>query len=77
MYNDYFVVITETHFGVFESITPYTLPNNFPNILSYITKVSGSDLKNFLVDNIGVNLLINKKFQIPFSIGCLYSRKPT
>lgn len=77
MYSDYFVMITDDFFGVFDMIAPHTIPEDFPNELSYICKVPRGDIEKYLIEHIGVNLLINKEFKIPISLNKLYSRQPS
>ena len=77
MYDDYFVLLTEDFFGVFKTISPGNIPNELPNKLTYIRKVPSGEIKKFLIDKVGINILINKNFQLPFSIGKLYSRQPS
>ncbi len=74
MYSDYFVLITDNEFGVFEpSASDY--PTEFKENIHNVRCVNGSDLYGYLMDNLGRNILINKNFKIPWSIGTIYSRE--
>ena len=74
MYSDYFILITNKEFGVFEpSASDY--PREFKKNIHNVRCVNGSDLNEYLVHNLGKNLLINKNFKIPWSIGIIYSRE--
>lgn len=74
MYSKYFVLITENEFGVFNIVDYY--PSEFLENINCVTTVSESDLKRFLISNLGRNILINKNFDPIYSIGKIFSRKP-
>jgi hypothetical protein len=75
MYGLYWVLITEDEFGVFE-IEATSYPMEFIKNIKNVEVVPKSNLKKFLLENVGRNTLINSNFHHIFSIGRLYSRKP-
>ena len=74
MHSDYFVLITDEKFGIFE-ISAKTYPQEFLENLSNVSVVKGDMLENFLIEKLGRNILINKGFNIFTCLGNLYSRK--
>lgn len=75
MYGLLWVLLTETHYGVFE-IGAKSYPMEFIENIHRVKTVSESDLKKFLLENVGRNTLVNSNFHQHFSVGKLYSRKP-
>ena len=74
MYTEYFVLISPEFFGVFvEGHLPLELKQN----LKYVECVKYGDLSKFLLEKVGRNILVNKEFRMPYSIGRLYSRTPS
>ncbi len=76
MFDQYFVLITEEVFGVFKISAKY-YPRVFLENIAHVTVVSENDLKRFLIDKIGRNILVNKGFDIYYSIGKVFQRKYT
>lgn len=76
MHSDYFVLITDEYFGIFE-ISAKTYPQEFLENLSNVSVVKGNMLENFLIKKLGRNILINKNFSLFTGIGNLYSRHPS
>ncbi len=75
MHTEYFVLITDDYFGVFE-VSARGYPDELKNNLNCVSVVKDDMLVNFLIEKLGRNILINKEFNIYNSIGQLYSRKP-
>lgn len=75
MYGLYWVLLTEDSFGVFQ-IGANSYPMEFIKNIKNVETVPESDLKKFLLENVGRNTLVNSNFHHIFSIGKLYSRKP-
>lgn len=73
--NLYWVLLTEKHFGVFR-IEADTYPTEFIQNMKCVETVAESDLKRFLIENVGRNTLINSDFDLIFDIGKLCSRTP-
>lgn len=76
MYSDYFVLVTDEVFGVFEE-SAKGYPLEFKQNLKYVESVNYSDLSKYLLEKVGRNILVNKEFGLPYSIGRLYSRTPS
>ena len=75
MYSEYFVLITDDCFGVFE-ISAFNYPSEFKDNLDCVHVVKSDMLENFLIEKLGRNILINKEFNEYTCCGNLYSRKP-
>jgi hypothetical protein len=76
MHSDYFVLITDENFGIFE-ISAETYPQEFLENLINVSVIKGNMLENFLIEKLGRNILINKNFSLFTGIGNLYSRHPS
>lgn len=76
MCSEYFILITNEHFGIFE-ISAQSYPQEFLENLSNVSVVKGDMLENFLIEKLGRNILINKNFSLFTGIGNLYSRHPS
>ena len=75
MYTEFFVLISPEFFGVYQE--GQHLPLEFKQNLKYVECVKYGDLAKYLLDNLGRNILVNKGFRLPYSIGRLYSRTPS
>ena len=76
MLKKYFVLISSEYWGVF-LITAPSYPTEMLNNMEFVKPVSEKELNRYLIDNLGVNILINKKFDPIHHIGHLFSRKPS
>lgn len=71
--NKFFVLITDKHFGVF-SVSAKNYPDIFLDNLNFVEVVEESDVKKFLIDSLGRNILIKKRVNLYTDIGTLFSR---
>ena len=71
--NKFFVLITDTHFGVF-SISAKNYPDVFFDNIKCVDVVKECDVKKHLIDSLGRNLLIRKQINLYTDIGTLFSR---
>ena len=69
----YFVLITPDFFGVFD-ISAKNYPDIFLDNLKSVEVVEESDVKKFLIDSLGRNILIRKQVDLYTDIGTLFSR---
>ena len=76
MLKKYFVLISKEHWGVF-LISDSSYPIEMLNNMEFVKSVSEEELNRYLIDNLGVNILINKEFDLIYHIGHLFSRKPS
>lgn len=73
---DYFVLISDEYWGVFK-ISDSEYPSEMLENMFCVHTVSERDLKKFLIEHLGRNILINKNFHPVYSIGQLFSAKPS
>ena len=71
--NKYFVLITDNHFGVF-SVSEKNYPDVFFDNIKCVDVVKEDDVKKFLIDSLGRNILIKKRVNLYTDIGALFSR---
>ena len=70
---DFFVVVTEDFFGVFEESAP-SYPDEFKHNLHIVTDVDEFQLETYLTKAVGVNNLIRVGFDLNYSLGRIHKR---
>ena len=74
MHSNYFVLITDENFGIFE-ISAQSYPQYFLENISSVGVVGIHEVEDYLIKELGRNILINKNFNLLTDIGKLYSRR--
>ena len=73
MYKEFFVFVSEKHFGVFR-VDASDYPQIFKTNLAFTKLVEYSSINNYLLDRVGKNCLIKNRYKLPFDIGRLVER---
>ena len=73
MYEECFVLVSDLFFGVFE-ISASCYPEEFTDNMNYVKKVKWSDIRGYLLEKVGRNVLVSKKYDVVLCMGKVFSR---
>lgn len=73
MYNRFWVLVTEEHYGVF-SMEAGTYPDEMLENLDRVCVKYLMEVESYLLEKVGRNVLIRGRFSFPKSIGELHNR---
>ena len=73
MYTEYFVLVTEQHFGVF-AIEAKDYPEVFRRNMNCVKCMRANEIEGYLLKTVGRNNLIKSQFKMFIGFGRVYSR---